>query len=453
MVRKMATAATVIHPQEHDWHRQLGSKLITPDQAVSHIKSGDRITLSISQATPFVLCAALAGRLMELENVVLNHSAALFNWDLPGLGERYRLESFYLSPIDRAVFNGGRAEFVPLSYYREGVLPPGLDNFNVYLMRVSPPDAEGNVNLGEVQIMSKTLARNASLVIAEIDAQCPRICGDNSLHISEIDWFVERTADDVIPALSAPPVGDEERRVVSTICEQVARELIPDRATIQIGVGSTSGALMPHLRNHHDLGMQTEIIPWDTTRLVREGVITGKYKKLFPGLVVGSGFAYATPREELDYAENNPVFQLYDFNFTDDIRLIAREEGLISVNNALAVDFTGQVGSESIRHQMYTGTGGQTAFGIGATMAGGKSIIVLPSSAMVKGQRMSRITPMLAPGTIMTLPRTFVHYVVTEYGIAKLMGRSARERAGELIAIAHPDFRPELSAEVKRLYG
>jgi 4-hydroxybutyrate CoA-transferase len=449
----MATAAKIVHSQTTNWRAQLGAKLVTPDQAVSHIKSGDRITLSISQATPFVLCAALAGHLMELDNVVLNHSAALFNWDLPGLGERYRLESFYLSPIDRAVFNGGRAEFVPLSYYREGVLPPGLDKFNVYLMRVSPPDAEGYVNLGEVQIMSKTLARHASLVIAEIDPLCPHICGDNSLHISEIDWFVERTPNDIIPALLAPAVSAEERKIVSAICEQVARELIPDRATIQVGVGSTSGALMPHLRNHHDLGMQTEIIPWDTTHLVREGVITGKYKKLFPGLVVGSGFAYATPREELDYAENNPVFQLYDFNFTDDIRLIAREEGLISVNNALAVDFTGQVGSESVGHQMYTGTGGQTAFGIGATMAGGKSIIVLPSTAMVKGQRMSRISPMLAAGTVMTLPRTFVHYVVTEYGVAKLIGKSIRERAGELVAIAHPDFRVELAAEAKRLYG
>lgn len=450
----MATGATVIHPKaQNDWRVQLGAKLVTPDEAVSHIKSGDRVTLSISQATPFVLCAALAGRLMELENVVLNHSAALFNWDLPGLGERYRLESFYLSPIDRELFADGRAEFVPLSYYREGVLPPGLDNFNVYLMRVSPPDAAGYVNLGEVQIMSKTLSRHASLVIGEIDSDCPRICGDNSMHISEIDWFVERGADDVIPALVAPPVSDEERRVVGAIGELVAKELIPDRATIQIGVGSTSGALMAHLKNHHDLGMQTEIIPWDTTHLVREGVITGKYKKLFPGLVVGSGFAYATPREELDYAENNPVFQLYDFNFTDDIRLIAREDGLISVNNALAVDLTGQVGSESIGHQMYTGTGGQTAFGIGASLAGGKSIIILPASAMVKGQRLSRITAMLAPGTVTTLPRTFVHYVVTEYGIAKLIGKSARERAHELIAVAHPEFRAELTAEAKRLYG
>ena len=447
----MANAVKMGHAP--NWRAQLGSKLVAPETAVGHIKSGDRITLSIAQATPHTLCAALAGRLMELENVVVNHSAGLFNWDLPGLGDRFRFESFYLSPIGRELFISGPAEFVPVSYYREGTLPPGLENFNVYLLTVSPPDEQGMVNFGDLQIMSKLLARNANLVIAEINPTSVRICGDNSLHISEIDWFVERTPDAPVLPLTAPRVPEEERRVVEAICGAVARELIPDRATIQVGVGSTSGALMSYLTGHHDLGMQTEIIPWGTTNLVRDGVITGKYKKLFPGLVVGSGFAVGTPREQLEYADGNPAFQLYDFNFTDDIRLIAREDGLISVNNALAVDLTGQVGSESIGPRMYTGTGGQIAFGIGASMAGGKSIIVLPATAMAQGRRLSRITTSLAPATVFTLPRTFVHYVVTEFGIATLEGKSLRERARELVAIAHPDFRTELAAEATRMYG
>ncbi len=285
----MATALKMGHAP--NWRAQLGTKLVSPEVAVDHIKSGDRITLSIAQVTPFTLCAALAGRLMEIENVVVNHSAALFNWDLPGIGERFRLESFYLSPIGRELFAAGPAEFVPVSYYREGTLPPGLDNFNVYLLTVSPPDESGMVNFGDVQIMSKLLSRNADLVIAEIDENSVRICGDNTLHISEIDWFVERTPDAPVPPLVPPPVPEEERMTVEAICGAVARELIPDRATMQVGVGSTSGALMSHLTKHHDLGMQTEIIPWGTTNLVRDGVMTGKYKKLFPGLVVGSGFA------------------------------------------------------------------------------------------------------------------------------------------------------------------
>jgi acyl-CoA hydrolase len=434
-----------------DWREQLGNKLVTPEEAVAHIKSGDRITASIAHVTPFTLFHALAGRLMEIERVVINYSAALFAFDLPGLGERFRLESFYLSPIDRKLFHDGMGEYVPVSYYRAGHLPPGLQDFNVYLMTVSPPDANGEVNFGDFQIMSKLCARNADLVIAEVDSHSIRVCGDNSMHISEIDYFVERTVG--MPEITPPPASEEERRTVDTIGALVAGELIPDRATIQVGVGSTSGMLMSHLRHHHDLGMQTEIIPIGTTDLVREGVLTGKYKKMFPGLVVGSGFATGTPREQLEYIDGNPAFQLYDFNYTDDIRTIAREEGLISVNNALCVDLTGQVGSESVGHQMYTGTGGQIAFGVGASLAGGKSIIVLPASALSAGKRVSRITPSIPPATVFTLPRAFVHYVVTEYGVAKLIGKSLRERAREMAAVAHPDFRGELAAEARRMYG
>ncbi|HXR24130.1 MAG TPA: hypothetical protein VN742_02130, partial [Candidatus Binataceae bacterium] len=185
-----------------DWRAQLDGKLVAADEAVGHIKSGDRITLSIAQATPFTICAALAGRLMELDHVVLNNSASLFSWDLPGLGERFRFESFYLSPVDRGIFAAGRGEFVPLSYYRSGVLPPGLDDFNVYLMTVSPPDAHGYVNFGDLQIMSKLLSQRAELVIAEIVPDLVRIGGDNSMHISAIDWFVERAPD--APRLPVP---------------------------------------------------------------------------------------------------------------------------------------------------------------------------------------------------------------------------------------------------------
>ena len=318
-------------------------------------------------------------------------------------------------------------------------------------MTVSPPDSDGYVSFGDVQIMSKLMARRATLVIAEIDERAIRTGGDNSIHISEINYFVERSQQP--PELVLPPVPADEARNVETICELVAQTLVPDRATLQVGVGSTSGMLMAYLGRHHDLGMQTEIIPWGSAKLVREGVVTGKYKKIFPGLVVGSGFAIATPREELDYADGHPGFHIYDFNFTDDIRLIAREEGLISVNNALSVDLTGQIDSESIGPQMYTGSGGQTAFAVGACMAGGKTIFVLPSSAVVNGERVSRIVPMLAQGSVVTVPRAYVQYVVTEYGIADIRGKTLRQRARELIAIAHPDFRAELTAQALRLWG
>lgn len=436
---------------KENWRARLGVKLVEPDEAVSHIGPGDRVVIEIAQGTPFTLCAALAGRLMEIENVVVNHGAAFFNWDLPGVGERFRLESMYLSPLDRHIYARGQGEFTPISYYREGHLPPSLDNFNVCLITVTPPDKHGYVNFGDIQIMSKLLARNADLVIAEVDEKFVCIGGDNQMHISEIDYFVERTIP--LPNSPLPPLPEAEARITETVCAMVAKELIPDRATVQIGVGSTSGALARHLHDHHDLGMQAEIIPHGTTDLVREGVLTGKYKKIFPGLVVGSAFAVATPREELEFADGHPAFHLYDFNFTDDIRLIAREDGLISVNNVVYADLTGQANGESIGSTMYTGTGGQTAFVIGSCLAGGTTVVVTPSSSIVNGKRVSRIMPGLPPGSVISSPRSFVHNVVTEYGIARLKGKSLRERANEMIAIAHPDFRSELRAEAKKMFG
>src|SRR3984893_175681 len=435
----MATAPTVSHSTHtqstNDWRAQLGSRLVAPDEAVSHIKSGDRIVVSIAQASPLTVRTALSGRLMEIENVVLNHGAAGFSWDLPGLGERFRLETMYCSPYDRAVYAAGRAEFTPISYDREGTLPPGLENFNVAIIKVSPPDENGFVNFGEIQIMQKMLARNADLVIAEVAPKLIRAGGTNQMHLAEIDFFVERAID--FPTAIAPPPNEDEQRSIATVCGIVAKEFVHDRDTIQIGVGSMSGMLMYHLGNHRDLGMQTEIIPWGTTPLVRDGVVTGKYKKIFPELVVGSAFAVLAPQAELDLANEDARYQLYDFNFTDDIRLIAKEEGLISINNALNVDLTGQANAESHGGIMYTGTGGQTAFVIGAAMGGGTTIIVTPSTSMVKGQRVSRIMPGLPPGSVITSPRTFVHNVVTEFGIARLKGKSIHERINELISVAH----------------
>lgn len=445
----MATAPKM--KSRDDWRARLGDRLVSAEQAAERIKSGDRVCMSIAQATPFMMCAAVSARLMEIEDVVINHGAAVHDWNLPGLGERFKLQSFYISPYDRELYTQGLADFTPIQYYREGHLPPALDDFNVYILTVGPPDASGFVNFGEVNIMSKLLARNAKTVIAEIDENFIRIGGDNQLHISEIDCFVERTLE--LPEIALPVPSPEEQKIIDTVCGLVASELVPDRATIQVGVGSMSGALMPHLRGHHDLGMQTEIIPLHTAPLVREGVLTGKHKKIFPGLVVGSGLAPLTPREELGYIDGNPRFQLYDFNFTDDIRLIAREAGLIAINNAMAVDLTGQANSESIGPRMYTGTGGQTAFVTGACLGGGTTVIVVPSSSIVNGSRISRIMPSLLPASVVTAPRGFVHHVVTEYGIATLKGRSIRERVNAMIAIAHPDFRSELRAEANRMYN
>ena len=357
----------------------------------------------------------------------------------------------YLSPYDRAIYHRGAADFTPIQYYRAGHLPPALDNFNVYLMTVSPPDEHGYCNFGEAQIMSKLLARNANLVIAEIDKKSIRVGGDNAIHISEIDYFVERTIE--LPEINLPQPGEEEARNIATVCATVAKELIPDRATIQIGVGSMSGMLCKHLLNHHELGMQTEIIPLHTAPLVEAGVLTGKHKKLFPGLVVGAGFAPLTPREELDFIDGNPAFALYDFNTTDDIRFVAQEEGLISVNNAMAVDLD-RADQRRIdrtadvhRHRRADGVrrrgvpGGRQDGDRGAVELDGPGQAHLAHRAGARRGQRGDVAARLRPSR-----GDRIRHRESQGQI------DPRSESTSWSSIAHPDFRSELRTEAKRLY-
>jgi acyl-CoA hydrolase len=228
---------------------------------------------------------------------------------------------------------------------------------------------------------------------------------------------------------------------------------VHDRDTVQIGVGTVSAALGVYLSAKQDLGVQTELITGGIAQLVRDGVVTGKYKTLHREKVVGSA-CVALPEEDLALIDGNPAFELYDFGYTDDIRLLVQQPNLVAVNNALMVDLTGQIAAESIGSRIWTGVGGQTAFMIAAQYSqGGRSVTVLPSSHMVDGERRTRIVGALPEGALVTVPRTLVDYVVTENGIATLRGKTVRERIGELIAVAHPDFQAELKAEAKRLYG
>jgi len=316
---------------------------------------------------------------------------------------------------------------------------------------LSPPDRQGYCSFGPGVWLSKRLAQGAKTVLAEVHENFIRTGGDNFIHVSEIDRFCEAA----IPTgtLPIPPRTDEETLVVEVACTLVASELVKDRDTVQMGVGTVSAALGLYLGEKHDLGVQTELITGGIADLVRDGVVTGKYKTLHREKVVGSALV-ALDEQEMRLIDGNPVFELYDFGYTDDLRLLVRQDNLVAVNNALLVDLTGQIASESIGHKIWTGVGGQTAFMIAAQYSrGGRSIIVLPSSHVIDGERVTRIVPLLPEGTLVTVPRTLVDYVVTEHGIASLRGKTVRERIGELIAVAHPDFRGELKAEAKRLYG
>jgi len=432
-----------------NWRERCGNKFVSAQEAMTAVRNGDTVQVNWLHATPVTLCDALMARKEELHDVKVCTIGPLYNWDQPGAEKAFTIQTPYLGATTRPLMEKGRVDFIPVMYYRHGELPPGLE-CDVYLTPVSPPDKHGYCSFGVGLFMSKTMAAHARVVIAEVHEDFVRTGGENFIHVSEISHFVEPAAPPA--ALPATARNDEEVAATEVICTLVANELIRDGDTVQIGLGSVSSPLAMYLENKNDLGIHTEVIPGGVARLVQKGVITGKYKTVNPGKVVASGGIGVFP-DEFAILDGNPNFEFYDFTYTDDLRLLVNQKNYVAVNNALAVDLSGQACSESIGPYMYTGTGGQTIFTITAAYCNpGKAVIVTPSSAVVKGRRLSRIVPMLEPGSVVTAQRAFVDYVVTEQGIAQLRGKSLKQRAAALIEVAHPDFREELRKEAKRIY-
>ncbi len=433
-----------------NWRDMVGSKLMTPAEAVSAVKSGDQVMVGIINCTPYTLCQALYDRRSELEGVRVDHPAPLFSWFRDGDEDVFDLHDLYATPFDRDMVNDGRVGYHPTAVWKEGHLPPGfLQDPDVFLIPVSPPNVNGYCSFGPGVFFSPTYCRNSKLVIAEVHENFIRTGGENYVHVSEIDRMCE--AEQPTGTMPVAPRTDEENLVTEVVGTLVATELVNDRDTVQIGIGTIASAMAAFLGDKQDLGMQTEIITGGVTQLVEEGVVTGKYKTLHQGKVVAS--IALVPEEELAFIDGNPVFELYQFGYVDDVRYLSQQNNLVAINNALQVDLTGQIASETIGPKVWTGVGGQTAFSIAANYSpGGRSISVLPSTSMVNGELVSRILPMLMEGAVVTVPRTMVDYVVTEHGIAHLRGKTVKERAGELIAIAHPDFRTGLKKAANKAY-
>lgn len=434
-----------------DWRARLGDKLVSPEDAVSLIESGASVAVAPFQATPYGLCEALAARLSALNGLDIYHPVSLFPWFDTAQGA-FSLHTWFAQPGERDRVNSGDVDYTPFARWRAGRVP---DNYaespDFYLVSVSPPDKHGYCSFGPGVWFSPTMVRNARVVIAEVHEDFIRTGGTNAIHISQVGVFTEAHARPRRVALSRRK--DEEVPIVEVACTLVASELIRDGDTLQIGVGTVSAALAPFLSDKADLGVHTELITGGIARLVEQGVITGRRKTYHPGKVVGSALA-AMPRAERALIDHNPAFELYEFSYVDDIRIIMRHDNMVAVNNAMMVDLTGQIAAEGIGPKIWAGVGGQTAFAIGSAYSrGGRSIIMLPSSHDLAGSHVSRIVPTLPEGTLVTVPRTFVDYVVTEHGIATLSGKTIRGRISELIAVSHPDFRAELRREAERLYG
>lgn len=426
------------------WKTWYKEHLFTPEQAVQQIKSGQRVVVAHACGEPSIILDALVANAAQYENVEIIHMVAMGKaaYCQPQYDKNFHHNAFFLGGSTRAAAAEGRVDFTPVyfseipSLLREDLRP------NVTLLQCSPPDAHGYVSLGVSVDYTKPAAEASDLVIAQVNQNMPRTLGDSFLHVTQIGCLVE--ADTPVIELAPPKIGNVER----AIGENVA-SLVRDGDTLQLGIGAIPDAVLLFLKEKNDLGIHTEMFSDGVVELVEAGVITNKAKTLHRGQSVAT-FLMGT-RRLYDYVNNNPAVAMYPVDYVNDPYVIGQNDNLVSINSCVQVDIMGQVVSTSAGLRQISGVGGQVDFVRGANLSkGGRAIMAMPSTTG-KG-KISKIVPFLDQGSAVTTTRNEVNYVITEYGIAKLKGKSLRQRAEALIRIAHPDFRDELTAEFRRRY-
>jgi 4-hydroxybutyrate CoA-transferase len=419
------------------WREEYQRKRRTAVDAVKAIRSGDRVWVQPSCGTPKPLIDALVARAPELIDVELVHMKTLGEavYTRPEYQGHFRHRGLFLGDNVREAVAAGRADYTPIflseieSLFESGALP-----LDAVLMQVSPPDAHGYVSLSTTVDCTLTAIRCAKTVIAEVNDRAPRTHGDTAVHVSQISSFVE-TSRPLLELLTEAPT-----QMHLAVARNVA-SLIPDGATLQPGIGGISEAVLHCLEDKRDLGIHTEMCPDGVVDLMEKGVINGSRKSIHRGKAVAA-FVLGT-QKLFDYIHENPSFEFRPISYTNDPFVVAQNDRMVAINSALQIDLTGQVCADSIGTRPYSGFGGQIDFIRGAARSrGGVPIIALPSTAC--GAKVSRIVPVLEPGAGVVTSRADVHYVVTEHGIAYLHGKTLRERAESLIAIADPRFRQEL---------
>lgn len=437
------------------WTEEYRRKLVTPEDAVRHVRSGDRIVFPVGRE-PLALGLALLARKDELKDVrvFLQTPHRDFPWYEPGWEDSFSIEIGFVMPVVSQMMRERRCDFTV--GFLDFSFGPGAQDIDEMMMEVSPPDDHGFCSLGISIWNKKQQAERAKLVLAEVNKNVVRTYGDNFIHVSQIDYFVEHT-----PSGRAAQSRDLLGRggdggdieATSKAMAGYVNTIVQDGDTVQVGAGRACESLVVGgvFNGKHDLGWHSEATPRGVIPLIRDGIINGSRKTLHQGKAVATAFGGGSP-EDLRFIHMNPMFELYSVEYVDSILTIAAHDHMLAMNEALMVDLTGQVNAESFGPAMYSGAGGQTAFAIGSVLAkGGRGVTVVPSTA--KGGKVSRIVPMLPEGTIVTVPRNAVDMVVTEWGIARLRGQTQRQRAEALIAIAHPDFRPDLRKMAQRLYS
>lgn len=432
----------IVHASSQEWQTRYAAKIASPEDAVRLIPPHKRILIGSGAAEPGRLVDAMMSQGEHLEGNEIVHLMTLGSapYVQPGLQHRFRHTAFFIGANVRQAVQEGRADFMPVFLSEIPLLiTSGRIRIDVALVQVTPPDRHGFVSLGVAVDVVRAAVDTADLILAEVNPNMPRTHGDSFLHVDRIASLIP--VDEPLLELPPQPLDEVHREIGRNVAS-----LIPDGATLQMGIGKIPDATLSYLLDRRDLGIHTEMLSDGIMRLADAGVVNGRRKTLLQGKIVTS-FLMGT-QKLYEWAHENPALEMRQSGFTNDPFQIARNEQMIAINSALAVDLTGQVAADTVRGKFFSGIGGQVDFIRGAARSrGGKPIIALPSTA--KGGTVSRITPVFEEGAGVVTSRGDIHYVATEYGVADLWGKNISQRAHALIGIAHPDFRGELLAAAK----
>ncbi len=432
-----------------DWQTIYKSRLTTADEAVRSIVSGNRVFMTGNVSVPQKLLAALVDYAPELSDVEICQALTVGSSDYvkPEMEGHLHVNTLFIGDNVRKAVWEGRADFTPVLLseftllFKNKVLP-----LDVAMIHISPPDEHGFCSLGVEVGLTKSPAESARIIIAEANEQMPRTLGDSFIHVSRLNHIVL-----VNYPIAELPMGSEGDDQISQKIGGHIAELIPDGATLQMGIGAIPDAVLNFLNNKKDLGIHSEMFSDGVVRLVEQGVINNARKTLHNGKIL-SGFVLGT-RYLYKWVHDNPLCEFHRQEYVNDPFIIAQNEKMVAINSAIEVDLTGQVCADSIGPRFFSGVGGQLDFIYGASRSkGGVPIIAMPASITRKdGTIISKIVPMLKQGAGVVTGRNHVHYVITEYGVADLYGKTVRQRVRALVNIAHPDFRADLDRQAREL--
>ncbi len=434
-----------------NWREIYKSRLCTAEEAVKCIKSGDRVAFAHAVAEPPVLVEAMVANAEAYKNVEVCHMVTLGKgaYSKPEMKDHFRFNGWFTSPSTRDSIAQGHGDFTPVFFHEvPNYIRNGIFSIDVFMVMVSPPDEHGYCCVGVSSDYTMQGIESAKIVLAEVNDQVPVVFGDTFVHVSQIDKFVESSHP--LPELGLPKI-DEVELAIGKNCA----ELVEDGSTLQLGIGAIPDAVLQSLKEKKDLGIHSEMISDGVVDLFEAGVINNSKKGLNKGKMIVT-FLMGSKRL-YDFADHNPILELRTVDYVNNPVVVAQNTKMVSINSCLAVDFMGQVVSDSIGIRQFSGVGGQVDFVRGAAMSldgKGKAIIAMPSVAVKKdGTMVSKITPYIDHGAAVTTSRNDVDYIVTEYGIAELKGKTLKERARNLINIAHPDFREELKVEFEKRFN